>query len=65
MNKYKNIRRECNKKVNYQKKKNDLKLKKRKEFNLKLKKESNPKNLNEQRKSQCKLNLKKIYIEKY
>ena len=45
MNKYKNIRRECNKKVNYQKKKNDLKLKKRKEFNLKLKKESNPKNL--------------------
>ena len=46
MNKYKNIRRECNKKVNYYKKKNDLKLKKRKEFNLKLKKESKPENLN-------------------
>ena len=50
MNKYKNMRRECSKKVNfYYKIKMNWNL--RKEFNLKLKKESKLKNLNEQSKS--------------
>ena len=59
LNKYKNIKRECNKKVNYYKIKMNWNL--RKEFNLKVKKQAKSKNLNENKSKKNEFSIKFLF----